>query len=61
MNLRPMFLAALLLACSDERGQLGNLCKPDGTCIGPNLECVSAANWAGIPIADAVCVVKEKR
>jgi hypothetical protein len=55
-----MFLAALLLACSDHRGELGQPCNPDGTCDSPRLECVNATEWLGIAVNEPTCRVKAR-
>ncbi len=53
-----MLLAALLLACSDHRGEVGQPCNPDGTCDSPKLECVNAQEWLGIAVTESTCKVR---
>lgn len=59
--MRKFLLALLLLACEDERGNVGKFCKPDGTCNGPGLECVNSPEWLGIPFSDPTCKVKVRK
>ena len=59
--MKTLLLLAAFLACDDHRGELGQPCKPDGTCIGSNLECAGASDWLGTPLFDALCRVKEKK
>jgi len=46
---------------TDHRGEAGNYCKPDGSCISPLLECVDSPIILGLPM-DAMpsCRVKAK-
>jgi hypothetical protein len=71
MSIRSLraLLALLPLACgptappdtTDHRGEAGMYCKPDGTCIGPNLECVDSPIFLGLPTdARPSCRVKVK-
>jgi hypothetical protein len=57
---------ALLVACEptpapeqpDRRGEAGELCRPDGSCISPLLKCVEPELYLGIPmVAGARCKV----
>jgi hypothetical protein len=57
MNLRPMFLAALLLSC-DRRGQLDMQRNTDGSCDSPLLECERSPEWLGIPLHDSTCQLR---
>lgn len=61
-------LCLLLTACGpeappvDHRGEAGQYCKPDGTCISERLECVNSPVFLGLPMdATPTCKVREKR
>lgn len=54
----------LLLACGPvayHRGEAGQHCKPDGSCISERLECVDAPVFWGLPAeAEPSCRMKVK-
>lgn len=53
-------LLLALTACADHRGEAGEPCKPDGTCIGLHLRCVESPTWAGVDVyMTPICRVKE--
>lgn len=54
-------LCLLLTACGPGPGEAGGACKPDGTCIGPNLECEPAVEWLGVPVHEPFCQVKKRK
>lgn len=56
--------ALTLVACgpvADHRGEAGQHCKPDGSCISERLECVDAPAFWGLPAeAEPSCRMKVK-
>lgn len=46
-----LWLVLALVACGDHRGEVDERCRPDGSCISKDLECVQTF-WG------AVCEVK---